>query len=149
MAHFDAQMREELRDDLMKTVGVAMRDELPKAMQIALLAILDNQIFAAIDHAIERFLAAEDMDCWLTFGANGPNVLVGVGPGEAAAYFEPKMIFETFSFDNISHDQEQEILDQITGIRNFIVQLDQAARLLEARAKAFTGRVVPLPVLTD
>ena len=94
MAHFDPKLREELRDDLMKTVGVALRDELPKAMQAALLQAMDNQIFHAIDNALERFLESDDMDCWMTFGPDGPHVLVGVGPGDCAACFEPEMLYE-------------------------------------------------------
>lgn len=146
MAHFNLELREELRDDLMKTVGNALRNDLPKAMQIAILEIMDNQVFAAVDHAIERFLETESMDCWLTFGAEGPHILLGIGPGDCAASFEPMLCIEYNFYDNISRDQEQEVLDQIAGMKAYIKKLQEAVLGLEARAKVFTGRVVEMPM---
>jgi len=145
MKYLSESLRTSLRDDLLKSLGIALRDELPKAVHRAMIEAMDTQIFESIDRMLDQFFNQEDMDCWISFDSEGPNVLVGVGAGDCAASFEPQLSFEYYQRENISSDQEQDILDQIAGIKNFMAELDQSLRLLEARAKVFTGRVHTLP----
>jgi len=145
MAHLSENLRTILRDDLLNTLGTALRDELPKAVHRAMIEAVDTQIFESVDRMLDQFFNQEDMDCWMSFDRDGAHVLLGIGPGDCAATFEPVLTVEFNQRENISRDQEQEILDQIAGMKSFMAKLEGLLRLLEARAKVFTGRVHALP----
>ena len=141
MAHINSELREMLRNDVTKTVAEALRDDLPKALQHAMIEMVDNRVFDAADRMLDRLLNQEDMDCWLMFHREGPVVLCGIGPGDAVAQFSPELSVETYFTDNINAAEEQDILDQIAGLKPFVAKLTESLRLLEARAKVFSGQV--------
>jgi hypothetical protein len=141
MKHFSSELRQMFRDDLFKTVGQALRNDMPKALQHAMIEMVDERVFDSVDQMLDRFFHQDDMDCWLSFTRDGPTILIGMGPGDCAAQFSPELSIETYFDDKISFAEEKAVLDQIAGLKPFVAKLTESLRLLEARAKVFTGRV--------
>ena len=140
MTGFSQELRDQLRDDLMKTIGNGLRDKLMKSMRAAMMDALEdmveNQIFEAIDKLLDQFFAEEEMDCWMSFEAEGPVVLVGVGPGDCAASFDVELGWEFDSFIVIANDKGRDnAMEQIASIGNFVARLTaQTEKLATALA---------------
>lgn len=150
MAQFRTDLREQLRDDLMKNIGTALRDNLVKeigrAMHDVLSDMVDHQVFEAVDRLLDSFFADEDMDAWLSFTKDGPRVLVGLGPGECAAQFTPLIEVNNYhGIRELNREQQIALLDQITSIKTFIAELETRRGQLEEAMKPYLNNVLEFP----
>lgn len=141
MTHLDSELREQLRDDLMKTIGSGLRDSLSKAMRIAMADALDdmveNQVFEAVDRMLERFLDNEEMRCWLSFDSEGPHVLIGIGPGECAAAFDLKLGKDHYNDTIRSQAELDDALEQLATMKTFIAEIEQRRHNIEQSCAMF------------